>query len=260
MMNEQSLFKLELDVITPVPRTVTKHLKTLKVLRQWQKRSELDKNFYVLEYREYMFNDSLGQWERFAIFGTTLVPLSELKDEANKLYKSEESKYSDPDITPKQQKNKIILDACCGSRMFWFDKQNPYTIYADIRNEEHILCDDRKLEIHPDVEMDFTNIPYPDERFVLVILDPPHLKKLGESSWMAKKYGILPDNWQDLIKDGFNECMRVLKVNGVLIFKWNEHDIKINDIIEAIGRKPLFGHTTRKNSETVWMCFMKFEE
>ena len=26
-----------------------------------------------------------------------------------------------------------ILDACCGSRMFWFDKQNPDVVFADNR-------------------------------------------------------------------------------------------------------------------------------
>ncbi|NBJ75120.1 SAM-dependent methyltransferase, partial [Neglecta sp. X4] len=24
-----------------------------------------------------------------------------------------------------------ILDACCGGRMFWFDKQNPFVTYMD---------------------------------------------------------------------------------------------------------------------------------
>lgn len=46
---------------------------------------------------------------------------------------------------------KIILDACCGSRMFWFDKENPLTLFADIRDEEHILCDGRNLKVHPDI-------------------------------------------------------------------------------------------------------------
>ena len=32
---------------------------------------------------------------------------------------------------------KIILDACCGSRMFWFDKENPLVLFTDIRDEEH---------------------------------------------------------------------------------------------------------------------------
>ena len=29
--------------------------------------------------------------------------------------------------------NKKILDACCGSRMFWFDKENEKTVYMDNR-------------------------------------------------------------------------------------------------------------------------------
>lgn len=41
---------------------------------------------------------------------------------------------------------KPILDACCGSKMFWFDPQNPLTIFADTQNEEHVLCDGRVLQ------------------------------------------------------------------------------------------------------------------
>lgn len=48
--------------------------------------------------------------------------------------------------------------------------------------------------------------------FYMVVFDPPHLKTLGEMSWMSKKYGKLPDDWQSLIRKGFEECMRVLKV------------------------------------------------
>lgn len=46
---------------------------------------------------------------------------------------------------------KKILDACCGSRMFWFDKENPDTIYMDCREIETTLCDGRLLIIKPDV-------------------------------------------------------------------------------------------------------------
>ena len=31
------------------------------------------------------------------------------------------------------KKQKRILDACCGSRMFWFDKENPDVVFADNR-------------------------------------------------------------------------------------------------------------------------------
>ena len=46
---------------------------------------------------------------------------------------------------------KKILDACCGSKMFWFQKDREDTVYMDIREYEDILCDGRKLEIKPDV-------------------------------------------------------------------------------------------------------------
>lgn len=152
---------------------------------------------------------------------------------------------------------KIILDACCGSKMFWFDKENPNVVFADIRQEEHTLCDGRKLEITPDVVMDFTDMPFPDNSFKLVVFDPPHLRKLGETSWMAKKYGVLPLDWEPVMKRGFDECMRVLEPNGVLVFKWNECQIPVSKILKIIGVQPLLGHKSGKLSQTHWLLFMK---
>ena len=155
--------------------------------------------------------------------------------------------------------DKTILDACCGSRMFWFDKTNPNVLFADIRNEEHTLCDGRDLKIHPDLQMDFRNMPFEDNTFKMVIFDPPHCNKLGKNSWMGKKYGVLNDTWESDIKQGFNECMRVLHGGGTLIFKWNQSQISFNKILETIPVKPLFGHTSGRHGKTIWMCFMKTE-
>lgn len=152
---------------------------------------------------------------------------------------------------------KKILDATCGSKMMWFDKNNPQTIYADNRTESHILCDGRTLEIAPDLEIDFTKMPFGENTFNLVVFDPPHLEKLGDKSWMKKKYGKLQPDWEVTIKQGFDECMRVLKPDGVLIFKWNENQIKIRKIIEVIGKTPLFGHPSGRFGQTIWMTFMK---
>ena len=132
---------------------------------------------------------------------------------------------------------KLILDACCGSRMFWFDKHNPLTLFVDKRSETLTAKDrgkTRVIEIKPDVIADFTNLPFEDNSFYMVVFDPPHLKTLGETSWMAKKYGKLPKDWQTLILDGFTECMRVLKPNGTLIFKWNESEIKAAEVLSVI--------------------------
>jgi hypothetical protein len=150
---------------------------------------------------------------------------------------------------------KKILDVCCGSKMFWFDKNNKNTIYMDIREYEDILCDGRKLEIKPDIIADFRSIPFKDEAFKLVIFDPPHLLKVGIKSWLAKKYGKLNfDTWKEDLKKGFDECMRVLDNYGILIFKWNEEQIKLSDVLKIFNYNPLIGN---KRAKTHWLVFMK---
>lgn len=84
-----------------------------------------------------------------------------------------------------------ILDVCCGSRMFWFNKQDTRALFTDIRAEEHELCDGRRLVISPDLIADFRALPFADASFPVVVFDPPHLERVGQSAWMGKKYGRL---------------------------------------------------------------------
>jgi hypothetical protein len=151
----------------------------------------------------------------------------------------------------------MILDPCCGSRMFWFDKNDKRVTFGDIRNESHILCDGRALEIKPDVQMDFRKMPFADNTFKLVVFDPPHITNLGANSWMAKKYGVLSKTWQEDLKAGFTECFRVLDQHGVLIFKWNEDKILVSEILKLTDHKPLFGHKSGKQQKTHWITFIK---
>lgn len=153
---------------------------------------------------------------------------------------------------------KLILDCTCGSRMFWFDRQNPLVLFTDNRELSDSLCDGRKLEIHPDQLEDFTKLSFPDKSFRMVVFDPPHLRWVGENSYMGKKYGRLPKNWGEYINNGIHECMRVLDDFGVLIFKWNQSQIKVRTILRWItDYQPLFGHTTNTSGNTIWMAFMK---
>lgn len=153
---------------------------------------------------------------------------------------------------------KVILDACCGGRMFWFNKEHPSVIYSDIRSEEFTACDGRKVRIRPDLQADFRKMPFENESFYLVVFDPPHLDNAGENGWMAQKYGRLGKTWRADLKAGFDECMRVLKPYGTLIFKWNEERILVSEIVKIFGVDPLIGHRTRQSSKTIWMTFMKF--
>lgn len=122
---------------------------------------------------------------------------------------------------------KKILDACCGSRT---------------------------LLVKPDIKMDFRNMPYKDNSFKVVVFDPPHLIHAGTGSWLAKKYGILSNDWKTYLKAGFDECMRVLEPDGILVFKWNEEQIKLNDVLKEFGKKPLLGD---QRGKTRWILFMK---
>ena len=156
-----------------------------------------------------------------------------------------------------------ILDACCGGRMFWSDKANPDVVFMDKRSGEYSIGNyetgqgikKRKLVVSPDVVADFRNMPFDDNQFYMVVFDPPHLIYAGKDSWLVKKYGTLNrDTWQDDLRQGFSECMRVLKPNGTLIFKWNTEQISVNKLWPLFGMNPLFGD---KRSKTRWFVFMK---
>ena len=139
-------------------------------------------------------------------------------------------------------KNKKILDACCGSRMFWFNKENKDTVYMDNRVEETTLCDGRRLIVKP------------DETFHLVIFDPPHLLRAGEESYLKLKYGRLGENWKEDIKKGLEECWRVLKRNGTMIFKWNEEQIALPQVKKLLPCEPIIG---QRRGKTIWLVFFK---
>ncbi|MDQ1855733.1 methyltransferase domain-containing protein [Chryseobacterium sp. WLY505] len=151
---------------------------------------------------------------------------------------------------------KKILDVCCGSKMMWFNKQHPDVMYSDKRKGIFEAYGNKTI-VDPDVVADFTNLPFSDNTFYIVVMDPPHSKWLGNNTILGQKYGQLLSNWEIEIKEGFKECMRVLKPNGTLIFKWNDKDVKLSKLLEVIEHEPLFGHTSGKHGKTIWLCFMK---
>jgi 23S rRNA G2069 N7-methylase RlmK/C1962 C5-methylase RlmI len=100
-------------------------------------------------------------------------------------------------------------------------------------------------------------MPFDDELFNLVVFDPPHLIRAGKKSWLSAKYGKLSDSWQEDLRLGFAECFRVLKQGGTLIFKWNETQIKVREILSLTPNKPLLGHVSGRKGLTHWIVFFK---
>ena len=158
-----------------------------------------------------------------------------------------------------------IIDVCCGTKMMWFNRENKKVVFGDRRSEKITVTDrsngrkdgTRTLIIDPDIMMDFRNIPYPDGSFKLVAFDPPHLERAGPKSWLAAKYGKLSDDWREDIRVGFLECFRVLEDGGTLVFKWNETQVKLKEILTLTPEQPLFGQVSGRKGMTHWLVFMK---
>lgn len=158
-----------------------------------------------------------------------------------------------------------VLDPCCGSRMMWFDRENPAVIFGDCRKETITVPDrshgradgTRVIHVCPDMLWDFRALPFLDSSFRLVVFDPPHLVRAGAKSWLAAKYGKLGHDWHEDLRLGFSECFRVLEPKGVLIFKWNETQIKLREVLSLTPHQPLFGNTSGKKAGTHWIVFMK---
>lgn len=158
-----------------------------------------------------------------------------------------------------------VLDMCCGPRMMWFDKTDRRAVFIDKRKETHELPDIsssggvRSLVIDPDIVGDFTSLPFPDDSFSLVVFDPPHFGRNGATGWVGLKYGTLDGDWRETLRLGFAEGFRVLKPNGTLIFKWNDTENPVSEILRLTPVPPLFGHKSGKQQHTHWIAFLKPE-
>lgn len=146
--------------------------------------------------------------------------------------------------------------------MFWFDRRDPRALFIDRRRETHAIdvgtpgtVGRSPIVIEPDQVADFTDMPFADESFHLVVFDPPHIERKQALGAVTRKFGVLNGDWREMLRMGFSECFRVLKPHGTLVFKWGESDHPVSEILKLTPVKPLFGHKTRK--ATYWCVFMK---
>lgn len=125
---------------------------------------------------------------------------------------------------------KKILDATCGARTMWFDKQNPHTVFFDKRCEHYDglwkNSPGSTLDIVPDVVGDFTHIPYPNcnmgsVRVHYYVDDVEAWQNLDESEvgWHAADGNYGPGNSTtiaiEIIMDGTDaEYNRIAEDNG----------------------------------------------
>lgn len=164
-------------------------------------------------------------------------------------------------FTVSNRNMKPVLDACCALRSFWFNQSDERAIFVDNRQEEVVLkWSDRKdvhRKIRPDIVADFTNLPFANDSFFLVVFDPPQIVRGSMLGNITKQNGCLSGDWRKMICGGFAECFRVLRPHGTLIFKWSEAQIPLREILTLTPEKPLFGHRSGAKSKTHWIAFLK---
>ena len=170
----------------------------------------------------------------------------------------------------------MILDATAGNRTMWQVKDISHIIYVDM---------ERKLKNKPTLFADNTNLPFPNKTFDTIFYDPPHnwgggdepnpiypseIKKWAEKH---KPFAFTYYGWDkyktrvQLIRHVYmaqKEFYRVLKDDGILLFKWNEMRIPLDRILGAFDRWVQImdlrvndiTHTASQH-QTFWVLFVK---
>lgn len=161
-----------------------------------------------------------------------------------------------------------ILDASCGPKTIWYQKNHPFVTFMDIRKGtintlqpgNKLICK-RIIKIDPDVVADWKDIPFDDDYFDMVIFDPPHIiqKTVTKPSQIKLKYGyFLESSYKTILKNAIAELFRVLKPEGVFIFKWSETSKKVDKILKLFPYGPMFGTRTGQANNTHWILFLKY--
>ena len=158
-----------------------------------------------------------------------------------------------------------ILDATCGGRMIWFDKNHPNTLYMDVRAvSKGTIATQTNWSVEPDMIGDYRDLKFPNDSFHHICWDIPHVvAEPNSKSIILTKYGVLNPTWEEDTAKGFKELWRVLKPYGTLNFKYADIDIKVSKMLSLFPVKPLYGTRTKKSVNghgTYWFTFVKIPE
>ena len=156
-----------------------------------------------------------------------------------------------------------ILDATCGEKGIWLQKNHPLVTFMDKRKGKYYYaskdCTKVRYNVEPNIVCEWKDAPFPDNHFDMIVFDPPHIvRKETTKSSMITEYGSLqPDTWNIEIKEGVKKLFDILKPEGIFIFKWSDNGgLKINNVLKLFPYKPLFGSTKDGNW---WLVFLKYD-
>lgn len=158
-----------------------------------------------------------------------------------------------------------ILDATCGAKGMWYQKNYPLVTWMDKRNGKYYYATENNpkkcIDVNPDVVSEWKDALFPDNYFDMIIFDPPHIIRKTANSKMILQYGKLrTETWKYDLKEGIDKLFKILKSEGVFILKWAESGGgKIEDVLKLFPYPPLFGTRTGANSDNHWIVFLKYD-
>lgn len=164
-----------------------------------------------------------------------------------------------------------ILDATTGFKGIWYQKNHPFVTFMDQRKtvvntktKNKSFKNSRRYKINPDVVSTWKDAPFPDDYFDMIIFDPPHLviEKGKKLSSLEMAYGCLyKDSWRRDLKEGIDKLFKILKPEGIFVFKWCENSIKIQDVLKLFPYSPMFGSNTKskRHTQNYWILFIKYD-
>jgi len=114
-----------------------------------------------------------------------------------------------------------VLDATCGGRSIWIDKDHADAVYADLRIRDEGFCGHggRTYSIQPDVQCDYRDLPFTADSFDAAVIDPPHATR-GDGmeqlkGVVTKKYGALEaETWHDDLRSSARRRKRTTPRRG----------------------------------------------
>jgi ubiquinone/menaquinone biosynthesis C-methylase UbiE len=169
----------------------------------------------------------------------------------------------------------MILDATCGAKLMYKGLHEAFNqgelVFMDIREGDFPTFGRRKqgetITVQPDKVGCITSIPWPDESFSMVIVDPPHAGRWGKNSFMAALYGSWDrDTFVRRFHKANDELYRVLKPGGVLLLKVQDNEGRDKIAERLLTKFKLLLKIQQVNSsgrtghKTFWMHFIRKKE
>ena len=160
----------------------------------------------------------------------------------------------------------LILDATAGNRMMWRHLEN--------KESEYIVFIDKEpgLKIPPDIVCRWDDLPFPNDRFLCVIFDPPHTYGFGDKSVHSDPKAAKGSWWGnpttrgEWIRDIVSGQREFARVSPTLCFKWNDCKLNLWNILSCltewkeIYRRRVFSSGRLGRSRTHWVTLRRNSE